>query len=201
MTFLLFFLWYFLFYLLYLFLVFVLVLYCGLCFLLSWFLFFLICFCLIFWFSLILWKLIHCLLISSVLFMYLISSFKWLNPTCLVELLLFFLCSCFLLLLSGFSVSLTRHTIKPGTPEHRTTEQGTPAEHRKTGGAYNRILAEQSEYQGIVEHVKSSGTMQQQNNTTKYYQYRPTTYLTDNINFKRRKLLNLVRRQFPYNKS
>ena len=44
--------------------------------------------------------------------------------------------------------------------------------------------------------------MQQQNNTTKYYQYRPTTYLTDKITkFKRRKLLNLVRRQFPYNKS
>ena len=159
MTFLLFFLWYFLFYLLYLFLAFVLVLYCGLCFLLSCFLCFLICFCLIFWFSLILWRLLHCLSISSVPFMYLISSFKWLNPTCLVELVLFFLCSCFLLLLSGFSVSLTRHTLKPGTPEHGTTEHGTPAEHRKTGGTYNRILAEQSEYQGIVEHVKSSRTM------------------------------------------
>ena len=51
-----------------------------------------------------------------------------------------------------------RHTIKPGTPEHGTTEHGTPAEHRNTGGSYNRILAEQSEYHGIVEHEKSSGT-------------------------------------------
>ena len=51
---------------------------------------------------------IHCLSksMSSVLFMYFISSFKWLNSTCLVELLLFFVCSCSLLLLSGFSVSL-----------------------------------------------------------------------------------------------
>ena len=48
-----------------------------------------------------------------------------------------------------------RHTIKPGTPEHGTTEHGTPVEHRNTGripehGRNNRILAEQSEYHGIV---------------------------------------------------
>ena len=43
------------------------------------------------------------------------------------------------------------HTIKPGTPEHGTME------HRNTGGTYNRILAEQLEYHGIVEHEKSSG--------------------------------------------
>ena len=50
----------------------------------------------------------HCLFnsISSVLFIYFISSFKWLNSTCLVELLLFFLCSCSLLLLYDFYVSL-----------------------------------------------------------------------------------------------
>ena len=29
---------------------------------------------------------------------------------------------------------------------------------RNTGGTYNRIGAEQSEYHGIVEHEKSSGT-------------------------------------------
>ena len=50
----------------------------------------------------------HCLSnsMSSVLFMYFISFLKWRNSTCLVELSLFFLCSCSLLLLSGFSVSL-----------------------------------------------------------------------------------------------
>ena len=63
----------------------------------------------------------------------------------------------------GFRTSSIRHTIKPGTPEHRTTEHGTPAEHQNTGGTSehwwnNRILAEQSEYHGTVEHVKSSGT-------------------------------------------
>ena len=56
------------------------------------------------------------------------------------------------------------HAIKPGTPEHGTTDHGTPAEHwRNTGGALehwqnNRILAEQLEYHGIMKHVKSSGT-------------------------------------------
>ena len=50
---------------------------------------------------------------------------------------------------------ILRHTIKPGTPEHGTTEHGTPVEHRNTGripehGRNNRILAEQSEYHGIV---------------------------------------------------
>ena len=29
---------------------------------------------------------------------------------------------------------ILRHTIKPGTPEHGTTEHGSPAEHRNTGG-------------------------------------------------------------------
>ena len=55
------------------------------------------------------------------------------------------------------------HTIKPGTPEHGTTEHGTTEEHQNTGGTpehwwNNRILAEQSEYHGLVKHVKSSGT-------------------------------------------
>ena len=48
-----------------------------------------------------------------------------------------------------------RHTIKPGTPEHGNTEQGTPEKHRNTGATYKQILA-QLEYHGIVEHVKSS---------------------------------------------
>ena len=50
------------------------------------------------------------------------------------------------------------HTIKPETPENKTTEHGTLAERRNTGRTYNRILTEQSEYHGIVEHEKSSGT-------------------------------------------
>ena len=42
-------------------------------------------------------------------------------------------------------------------------EHGRRAQHRNTGGTpghwqNNRILAEQSEYNEIVEHVKSSGT-------------------------------------------
>ena len=43
------------------------------------------------------------------------------------------------------------HTIKPGTPEYETTEQGTPAEHWSTGGT-PKYWAEQSEYHRIVEH-------------------------------------------------
>ena len=60
----------------------------------------------------------------------------------------------------GFS----RHTIKPGTPkkELRNTEHrrktGKLAERRNASRTYNWILAEQSEYRGTVEHVKSSGT-------------------------------------------
>ena len=42
------------------------------------------------------------------------------------------------------------HTIKPETPEHGKTG-GTPEHWRNNG-----ILAEQLEYHGILEHVKSS---------------------------------------------
>ena len=48
-----------------------------------------------------------------------------------------------------------RHAIKSGTAEHGNTEQGTPEKHQNTGATYSQILA-QSEYQGTVEHVKSS---------------------------------------------
>ena len=70
------------------------------------------------------------------------------------------------------------HTIKLGTPEHRTAEHETPTEHwrRNTG-----TLAKQSEYHGVVDHKKSSRITEQQNNTKKYYQYRTTTYWADNI--------------------
>ena len=79
-----------------------------------------------------------------------------------------------------------RYTIKLGTPEHGTTEHGTPGEYWRNNG----ILADQSEYHGILEHEKSSGTTLQQNNTKKYYQYRTTTHCADNIiKFKTRKLL------------
>ena len=50
-------------------------------------------------------------------------------------------------------MSFYRHTIKPETMKLGTTE------HRNTGETYNRILAEQSEYHGIVEHEKSSETV------------------------------------------
>ena len=59
-----------------------------------------------------------------------------------------------------------RHTIKPETPEHGTTEHW-----RNTG-----TMTKQSKYHGIVEHEKSSGITEKQNNTKKYYQYRTTTY-------------------------
>ena len=55
-----------------------------------------------------------------------------------------------------------QHTIKPGTSELWNTEHwntGRTPEHWNTGGTYNGILAEQSKYHEIVEHVKSSGTM------------------------------------------
>ena len=65
------------------------------------------------------------------------------------------------------------HTIKPehGSTEHRRNTGRTP-EHRRNNG----ILGKQSEHDGIVEHEKSSGITEQQNNTKKYYQYRTTTY-------------------------
>ena len=78
------------------------------------------------------------------------------------------------------------------TPEHGTTEHGTPAEHwwntggtlvehRNTGGTpehrrNNGTLAKQSEYYTIVEYEKNSGITEHQNNTKKYYKYRTTTY-------------------------
>ena len=51
------------------------------------------------------------------------------------------------------------HTIKPGTPEQELRN----TEHWNTGGKpehwrNNGILAEHSEYHGIVENVQSSGT-------------------------------------------
>ena len=47
------------------------------------------------------------------------------------------------------------HTIIPGTPEHRTTEHGKPAEHRNTNGTTE--YWQKSEYHGIVEQEKSRG--------------------------------------------
>ena len=46
------------------------------------------------------------------------------------------------------------HTIKPGSPEHGTTEQGKASEHRNTDGTSERwwnsgTPAEQSEYHGV----------------------------------------------------
>ena len=38
--------------------------------------------------------------------------------------------------------SFAERTIKPGTPEHTTTEHRTPVEYRSTGGTYNRVLVE-----------------------------------------------------------
>ena len=105
------------FYLLYLFLVFVLVLYYCLCFVLCWLLFFdLFLFNFLIFFVSVESSLLsfgvysHCLSssMSSFLFMYFISCFKCLSSTFLVELSLFFLCSFSLLLLSGFSVSLSK---------------------------------------------------------------------------------------------
>ena len=66
------------------------------------------------------------------------------------------------LLLSGIhdKVHFKGHTIKPGTPKHGTRNTSATPEHWWNTGtlAENRILAEQSEYNEIVEHVKSSGT-------------------------------------------
>ena len=83
-----------------------------------------------------------------------------------------------------------RHTIKPGTPKQRTTEHGTPAEHRISGGILDGTpghwrnsgtLAEQSKYHKKTEQENTSIATEQQNNIKKYYQYRTTTYWADNI--------------------
>ena len=52
------------------------------------------------------------------------------------------------------------HSIKPGTPEHGATEQGTASEHRNSDRTSERwwntgTLAEQSEYHGVS---RGSGT-------------------------------------------
>ena len=45
-------------------------------------------------------------------------------------------------------------------------KHGTLAEHRKTSGTNNGILAEQSKHHGIVEHVKSIAAKQCSNKAT-----------------------------------
>ena len=70
----------------------------------------------------------------------------------------------------------TWHTIKPGTPEHGTTEHGTPSEHRNSGGTLterrntgatpehwqnNGTLAKKLEYHRKAEQEDTSGTMEQ----------------------------------------
>ena len=63
-----------------------------------------------------------------------------------------------------------RHTIKPWTPEHRTTEHGTLAEYRNSGVT----LTEQrntggtigiSQKNGTREHRQSKGTIRSTTNT------------------------------------
>ena len=53
-----------------------------------------------------------------------------------------------------YTIREFRHTIKPGTLEHGTTEHGIPVEHWPNTGT----LADQFEYHEMVEHEKSSGT-------------------------------------------
>ena len=84
----------------------------------------------------------------------------------------------------------TRNT---GKQNYGTWNTGGTPEHWRNNG----ILAEQSEYHGIVEHLMSSGTRLQQNNTKKYYQYRTRTCWEDNITkFKTRKLFYFSKKDF-----
>ena len=54
---------------------------------------------------------------------------------------------------------------------YKTRTNGT-LEHLRNNGT----LAKQSEYLKIVEHGKSNGITEQQNNTNKYYHCRTATY-------------------------
>ena len=64
------------------------------------------------------------------------------------------------------------HTIKPGTPEHGTTERGTPAEHRNTGGTPEYWRNIQPNTGRTIGIPRNSGTCEQQRNhvTTKQHQ-------------------------------
>ena len=92
-----------------------------------------------------------------------------------------------------------RNTIKPGTPEHRTTEHGTPAEHRINDG----ILTEHQNSGGTIQISQKSGTIEHQhsNGTTKQHQ-EELPIQNDKILCRQDFFLkcNLVRRQFPCNK-
>ena len=50
------------------------------------------------------------------------------------------------------TVGKVRHTIKPGTPEHRTLEHGTPTEHRRNTG----MLAEHRNSGGTTKHWRDN---------------------------------------------
>ena len=105
----------------------------------------------------------------------------------------------------------TRNT---GTPEHRTTEHGTPVEHRNTGGTPEHWWDVQPNTGRIIGIPRNSGTREEQWNhvTTKQHQ-EILTMQTDvilsrqqnkiqnkNVTITRRiftEKWNLVRRQFP----
>ena len=61
----------------------------------------------------------------------------------------------------------TRHTIKPGTPGHGTTERRTPAERRNNGTPPEHgTPAERRNNAGTTEHHQNDGTTPEQQNTT-----------------------------------
>ena len=101
-------------------------------------------------------------------------------------------------------MSLSWHTIKPVIPELRISELWN-TEHRRNSGTLtkhwnagripehwrnNRKLAGEPEYHEIVEHEKSSGITEQQNNAKIYYQHRTATYWADNIKSKQESSFN-----------
>ena len=62
-----------------------------------------------------------------------------------------------------YNLRICRHTIKPGTPEHETTEQGTPPEHRNSEHPQNGVTPpEHRNTHGTTEHCRNNGTPPEQ---------------------------------------
>ena len=55
-------------------------------------------------------------------------------------------------------MTFKRHTIKPGTPAHGTTEHGTSAEYRNTGGTLKHWRNIQPNTDRTIEIPRNSGT-------------------------------------------